>query len=149
MARHNELYDGVVDLIGKAFTPVHVRDDPKIFTGPSVQGGKAKVKETGKGTEAPPPKEGKEKGDLLIRDLWNQGTGSIHDMHVVNTDAISYHSKTTEKCLETAKRKNKKKYLKACLNKRQNFDPFIALMDGLLGVEAEATLKRIFSRLAK
>ena len=26
-ARHNELHDGVADLVGKAFTPYHVRDD--------------------------------------------------------------------------------------------------------------------------
>ena len=32
-ARHNKLHDGVSDLTAKAFTPVHVRDDPKIFTG--------------------------------------------------------------------------------------------------------------------
>ena len=36
--------------------------------------------------------EGGEKGDLLIRDLWTQGMDSIHDMHVVNIDAVSYHS---------------------------------------------------------
>ena len=31
-----------------------------------------------------------QKGDLLIRDLWNNGTGSVHDIRVVNTDAKSY-----------------------------------------------------------
>ena len=29
-ACHNELRDGVADLAGKAFTPAHVRDDPRI-----------------------------------------------------------------------------------------------------------------------
>ena len=29
--------------------------------------------------------EGELKGGLLIRDLWTQGTGSIHNMYVVNT----------------------------------------------------------------
>ena len=43
MARHNELYDGVVDLIGKAFTPVHVRDDPEIFTGRGMWGGEGQT----------------------------------------------------------------------------------------------------------
>ena len=38
-ARHNELRDGVANLAGKAFTPAHVRDDSKIFTGRAVQGG--------------------------------------------------------------------------------------------------------------
>ena len=43
--------------------------------------------------------KGELKGDLLIRDLWTQGTDSIHDMHVVNTESTSYHSKNPKKCL--------------------------------------------------
>ena len=39
-------------------------------------------------------------------------------------------------------------YLEAYLQQRQHFSPFVALVDGLLGVEATATLKRIASRLA-
>ena len=35
-ARHNELCDGVADLAGKVFTPSHVRDDPLIYSGSSV-----------------------------------------------------------------------------------------------------------------
>ena len=57
-----------------------------------------------------------ERRGLLILDLWTQGTGSIHDMRVVNTDAIYYQFKTPEKCLETDEQEKKKKYLRACLN---------------------------------
>ena len=39
-------------------------------------------------------------------------------------------------------------YLEACLQQRRHFSPFIASVDGLLGVEATNTLKRIVSRLA-
>ena len=39
-------------------------------------------------------------------------------------------------------------YLEACLQQRRHFSPFVASVDGLLGVEATATLKRISSRLA-
>ena len=76
--------------------------------------------------------EGKEKRDLLIWDLWNQWTDSIHNMRVVNTDAVYYQSKTPEKCLETTEQEKKRKYLNACLSKRRNFTPFVALLDGLL-----------------
>ena len=48
--------------------------------------------------------EGEEKGDLLIQDLWTQGTDSIYDMCVVNTDAVSHQSKTPEKYLESTER---------------------------------------------
>ena len=43
------------------------------------------------GSTAPgtsPPGDSEQKGDLLIRDLWKNGTDSIHDMRVVNTDAV-------------------------------------------------------------
>ena len=33
----------------------------------------------------------RKKGDLLIKNLWLKGTDSIHDMHLVNTDASFYH----------------------------------------------------------
>ena len=39
-------------------------------------------------------------------------------------------------------------YLEACLQQRQHFSPFVASVNGLLGVEATDTLKRIASRLA-
>ena len=122
---------------------------PKIFTGCTVRWGKAKYKETGNVKEAPLPEEGEENGENLIRDHWTQGTGSITDMRVVNTDAVSYQSKTLEKCLETSEFKKKKNYLNACLNERQHFTPFVALADGIIGVKTEATLKRITIRLAQ
>ena len=90
-----------------------------------------------------------EKGDLLIQDIWTQGMDSIHGMCAVNTDANSYQSKTQEKCLETTKRKNNKKYLKNCINECQHFTTFISLVDGLLGVEADAMLKCISIRLTQ
>ena len=59
-------------------------------------GGKDKLKGT-------PSKDKRElKEDLLIIDLWTHGMDSIHDMHAVNTDATSNHSKNSEECLETA-----------------------------------------------
>ena len=83
----------------------------------------------------------------MIQDLLNQGTYTIHDMHVVNADTVSYQSKTLEKCLETLKRKKNSKYLNACLNDHRHFTPSVALVDGLLGFKAEETLKRISSCL--
>ena len=102
-----------------------MRDDPKIFTGRAMQGGKSKAK--GKGNEDPPPDEGGKKGDILIRDLWMQRKDSVHEMCVVNTDAVSCQSKIPEKCLETAEREKKKNHLHDCLNTRRHFTPFIFL----------------------
>ena len=57
------------------------------------------------------PEVTEQKGDLLIWDLWQQGTDSVHDMRVMNTDALSFVRKTPEKCLHEAERGKKKMYL--------------------------------------
>ena len=69
-------------------------------------------------------------------------------MREVNTDALTYQTKAPEKCLYEAEKGKKKMYLEACLQQRRHFYPFVSLVDGLLGVEATATLTRISSRLA-
>ena len=51
-------------------------------------------------------------------------------MHVMNTDATSYQSKNPDKCLETAEKGKKKKYLDACLQQHRNFTPFVISADG-------------------
>ena len=70
-------------------------------------------------------------------------------MHVMNTDATSYQSKNPDKCLETAEKGKKNKYIDACLQQHRNFTPFFIPADGLLRVKAEATLKNIASPLAR
>ena len=70
-------------------------------------------------------------------------------MRVVNTDAVSYLSKTLEKRMDTAQQKKKIKYLNDCLNEHRRFTPLVALVDVHLGVEVEATLKHISIRLAQ
>ena len=83
MAHHKELRDEVADLASKAFARTHVRDNSKIYTGCTVRGGNEKIKGS-------PLKDKVEvKGDILVRDICMQGTDSIHNMGVVNTDATS------------------------------------------------------------
>ena len=85
-ARHNELCEGVADLAGKAFTPSHVRDDPLIYSSRAmsrtkpVPAGSNNTNPTRETTAAPEVTE--QKVDLLIRYLWQQGTYSVHYMHV-------------------------------------------------------------------
>ena len=95
-----------------------------------------------------PPEVKEQKGDLLIRDLCQNRTDSVHDMRVVKTDAKSHSGKTPEKYLQEVDRGKKRVYPEACLQKRRHFSPLVASVDGFLGVEAMATLKRISSCLA-
>ena len=61
----------------------------------------------------------------MLRDLWKNGTDSVHDMHVVNTDAKSYWEKSPEKFLEEAEKSKKKMYLELCLQQRRNSHPLL------------------------
>ena len=58
-----------------------------------------------------PPEFTEQNGGLLIRDLWQQGTDSVHDMRVVNTDAPTHRMKDPVKCLHEAERGGKRMYL--------------------------------------
>ena len=81
---HNDLRDRVSNLASKAFTPTHVLGNPKIYTDRDVSGGNDNLK------GSPYKDKGGLKGGLLIRDLWVQGTNSIHGTNVMNTDTTSY-----------------------------------------------------------
>ena len=124
--------------------------DPVIYQGCSAKNPNSKpAGPSGSTNPGDTPSEATEqKGYLLLWDLWKNGTDSVHDMHVLNIDAKSYCENSPERCLEEAERSNKKMYLEACLQQRRQFSPFVASVDGLLGVQATANLKRIASRLA-
>ena len=95
-ARHNDLRDGFVDLAVKAFTPSHMRNDPLIYQGCAVKRTKARPAGPSDTTDPndTPPEATEQKVDLLLRDLCHNGTDSVHDMCVVNTDAKSYWEKS-------------------------------------------------------
>ena len=96
-----------------------------------------------------PPLEATEhEGNLLIRELCQNGTDSVQKMRIVNTYAKSHLTKTPEKCLQEAEQAKKKMYLEDCLQQRRQLSPLVASVDGILGVEATATLNKISSRLA-
>ena len=97
---------------------------------------------------APPPEDIEQKGDLLIRDLWQNRTDSVHDMRVAKTDAENHTVKISEKCLQEEERGKKWMYLEACLHQCNNFSPFVDSVDRLLGVETTTTTKTISSCLA-
>ena len=93
-ARHNKPRYGVADLAGKAFKNTHVHKDPIIFVFCAVKRPKAKPARS-KATSATPPLEATEqKGDLLIRCLCQNGTDSVNDIRVMNTDARCHLAKT-------------------------------------------------------
>ena len=126
-------------------------NDPLIFAGCAVKRPKENPSRfrTTTLTAAGPPLEAMElKGDLLICDLLQNGTESVDDMRVMNTDAKSHSAKTPDKCLHEADRSKKKIYLKVFLQQRRHFSPFVASVNRMLSLDATATLKMIASCIA-
>jgi hypothetical protein len=150
--RHNEIRDELHDLAAQAFNNSSVRDEPQIH--PSRHEEQKEASE-----ESPESQQvirtlskqasSEERGDILIRNLWQNGTDCILDVRITDTDAASYRHKDPKKVLEQHEREKKKKYLQACLDQRRHFSPFVVSTDGLIGREAKVILKVLASRLAE
>jgi hypothetical protein len=67
---------------------------------------------------------------------------------VTDTDAKSYRHRDPAKVIVTQEKEKKRKYLKACLEQRRHFTPFVCSTDGLLGREASTFAKRLAAKLA-
>ena len=95
-ARLNDIRNGISDLARKDFTPSHVHEDPLIYSGHTVKRTKATSAGASDKTDqagAPPLEVTEQKGNLLIRDLWQIGTDIVQNMRVVNTDDKSHMAK--------------------------------------------------------
>ena len=130
-----------MDLAARAFSPSAVRDEPLIFSGCSTES----LKSTAASSPACPTDE---RGDVLVRGLWERSTDCILDVRVTDTDAKSYRAKSPKNVLAAQENSKKKKYLAPCLAQRRHFTPFVVSCDGLLGKEANHVLKNLASHLA-
>ena len=92
-----------------------MHSNPLIY--PSCAMREGKYQPSSSATKNPPSLQDKmeQKGDLLIRNLYQIGTDSIHNICVMNNDVLSYQNKLLEKCFQTAERGKKYKYLDSCL----------------------------------
>ena len=150
--RHDEVNLELGDLRVRALKPSSVRDEPLIQPGRGEGGEKAAVVDGADVADSPvasPKKTNGERGDMLYRNLWEVGTDCITDVRICDTDAASYRTKTPEKVLEEAEEAKKKKYLHHCLEQRRHFTPLVFSVDGLMGKEAQAFLRRLAQLLSR
>jgi hypothetical protein len=105
--RHNEIRDELADLAAKAFVPSAIRNEPLIYTScPAVKmpvlvpAHPAVTRNLHKNRSA-------DRGDLIIRGLWNHGTDCIIVVRVTDTDTKSHLSRDPDKVLETRKEEKK------------------------------------------
>ena len=88
------------------------------------------------------------RGDVLIRGLWERGTDCIIDVRVTDTNAKSVIRRNPEDVLEAQEREKMKKHLKACQDQRRHFTPFVISCTGSIGKQAKALIRKLAGRLS-
>ena len=138
MLRHHDVAAEWHHLCAQAFYPSAVTDKPLIHSGRSSTSGEASG--TLDHTEL--------RGDVAVRGFWHRGTRSIFDIRVADTDVPTYRGMASSKVLARHEKEKKSKYLAVCLEHRQHFTPLVFSVDGLMGCEASAAVKRLASCLS-
>ena len=142
--RHNEIWDELVHLAGKALTPSAIRDEPLIR--PCRAAKDQNTSPASNNSEKPATED--DRGDILLRGFWARGTDFIVDVRVTDLDAKTYCKRDPDKVLLSHERLKKTKYLEACLDQLRHFTPFLCSTDGLLRREASTFAKRLSAKLA-
>jgi hypothetical protein len=126
--RHNEVRDEIADLAQMAYGPSAVRIEPTV-------------------REATTSSEGL-RADISVRGVYESQVEASLDIRVTDTDAESFKLKSVLQVLKTHETEKKRKYKKACDERRWHFTPFVCSVDGALGKEAAGFLKRLAHKLA-
>uniref|UniRef100_A0A7S1VBR9 Uncharacterized protein n=1 Tax=Grammatophora oceanica TaxID=210454 RepID=A0A7S1VBR9_9STRA len=86
--RHDEIRDVLIDIASKVFPNAAIRDEPKIHTGRVAEEEKATEQTTNNVRRNFRKHKGEEeRGDILIRGLYANGTDCIIDVRVTDLDA--------------------------------------------------------------
>ena len=148
ISRHNEIRDELSDLAIKAFTNSAVRDEPKIHPSRASEPKSDQKSQENSVKRLYRNNANEDRGDILIRGLWANGTDCIIDVRITDVDAKSQRSRPSHKVLDAHEKEKKKKYLGACLEQRRHFSPFVVSTDGLIGKESRTLLNTLSAALA-
>lgn len=134
--RHDDIRDELGHLAEMALSPSAVHDEPLIhYSQNSLPGDEVVLHEN--------------RGDLLIRGLWERGKEAIIDVQATNLESPSHRDRDPKKTLATLEKRKKTKYEKYCLDVRRSFSPFITSIDVLQGTIAQSVLQKLSIRLEK
>ena len=148
--RHNEIRDALGQLSATAFTPSAVRSEPLINPGSAAEVVNNVEGPDGTSVERDSFAFGgsNERGDVLVRGLWAPQTDCVIDVRVTDSDSCSQRHMDVPKVLLKHERAKKSQYLLPCLEQRRHFSPFVCSVDGVLGREATAVLRRLGRAIA-
>jgi hypothetical protein len=139
LLRHNDVAAEWHHLCAQALTPSAVSDEPLIHSG----------RDSTVGVGTPDAVILQEtRGDVAVHGFWKRGATAVFDIRVTDTDAPTYRGQAPRKVLAKQEKEKKDKYVEHCLARRRHFTPLVFSVDGLRGIEAEAAVKRLASRLA-
>ena len=81
--------------------------------------------------------QNRDRGDILIRGFWANGTDCIIDIRTTDTDAPSYVINDIDPMtvISNQEKEKKRKYLEACTLQRRHCTPFVFSIDGVIGLE--------------
>ena len=89
-----------------------------------------------------------DRGDILLCNFWHYCTDVVVDVHMKDCNVPSYDRVAYVKCLAKHKQAKKKKNLHMCLAKWMHFTLLVFSVDGMMGQETEAFMKRLRKHLA-
>ena len=137
LLRHNDIAAEWTSLCAQALSQSAVSAEPLIHS-------RRDVVQAGATGTLPEPDL---RGDVGVHGFWAAGTQAIFDVRVTDTDAPSQRNVDPAKILKKHERAKKAKYNDLCLARRRTFTPLVFSVDGLLGVEASAAMKRLATLL--
>ena len=137
--RHDDVAAEWGEMCSRALKPSAVSDEPFIHTGRDNQ-------RTPGLTGAPIDKD--LRGDIGVHGFWTKQQSTIFDVRITDTDCTSARDQDPRKILAQHEREKKKTYSKACADRRRHFTPLVFSVDGMVGVEAGAAIKRVASLLS-
>ena len=113
---HNKIRDELLYLSQHAFTSESVRDDTLIRQGRTIS-----ELEIDQGSD----KHKDNRGDAMIRCLWDFQVDAIIDVKIGDADVYTYSYKPTTSILDRWENNKKEKYGKICHDQREIFSPFV------------------------
>ena len=150
--RHDEIKFELTEWASRALTPSAVRVEPLIFADSTPaadpKAHTPKPDATAEQQRDHAANDG-QRGDVLVRGLFQRGTECIIDVRVTDLDCPPQRGKDPNKVLKKPEKEKRSKYLQACLQQRRSFCPFVVSTDGVLGYEANNLIRRIADKLAK
>jgi hypothetical protein len=145
--RHDEVTRELIELGTMALRPAAVRDEPLINPVPRQHPTQTNNPNSTNNPPVDDPSNDGDRGDILFRGLWKNQHETIIDIRVTDTDQHAYRHQNPHDVLKKQEKEKKTKYLKACLDQRRSFVPFVVSTDGLIGYEGKNLLKQIALRL--